>query len=94
MLECREERLLQRLHKQLDRLSLLILDEQGYVPFSKAGAKLPFEVVGRAYEHQSLMVTQGAINILWMEASRGDLLPEFLPAKGRVSKLLASPTEP
>ncbi len=57
LIESREERRLQRLQKQLQRLHLIILDELGYVPFSKAGAELLFDIVGRAYEHQSLMVT-------------------------------------
>ena len=57
LVESREERHLQRLQKQLQRLHLIILDELGYVPFSKAGAELLFDIVGRAYEHQSLMIT-------------------------------------
>jgi DNA replication protein DnaC len=51
LVESREERHLQRLQKQLQRLHLIILDELGYVPFSKAGAELLFDIVG------SLMVT-------------------------------------
>jgi len=57
LLEAREDRKLERLLKQLDRQNLLILDELGYVPFTKAGAELLFEVVSRAYERQSLIVT-------------------------------------
>jgi DNA replication protein DnaC len=57
LMESREERRLQRLQKQLQRLHLLVLDELGYVPFSRAGAELLFEVISRAYEHQSLMIT-------------------------------------
>ena len=45
LLEQRETRTLQRLHKQLERLDVLILDELGYVPFSKSGAELLFDVV-------------------------------------------------
>jgi DNA replication protein DnaC len=45
LLECREEKRLQRLHKQLQRLDMLLIDELGYVPFSKAGAELLFEVI-------------------------------------------------
>jgi alpha-L-rhamnosidase len=48
---------LQRLHKQLERLDVLILDELGYVPFSKTGAELLFDVVSRAYERTSLILT-------------------------------------
>ena len=43
--------------KQLERFEVLILDELGYVPFSKAGAELLFEVISRAYERTSLIVT-------------------------------------
>ncbi|UCG07198.1 MAG: IS21-like element helper ATPase IstB [Desulfobacterales bacterium] len=57
LLECREERRLQRLQKQLQRLHLLVIDEMGYIPFSKAGAELLFEIISRAYEHHSLMLT-------------------------------------
>ncbi|MGA9109786.1 MAG: IS21-like element helper ATPase IstB [Smithella sp.] len=57
LLESRDEKRLQRLQKQLQRFHLLVLDELGYVPFSKTGAELLFEVVSRAYERQSLMVT-------------------------------------
>jgi DNA replication protein DnaC len=57
LLERREERDLERFQKQLDRFHVLILDELGYVPFTKAGAELLFDVVSRAYERTSLIVT-------------------------------------
>lgn len=57
LLEAREERQLERTLRGLGRYDLLVLDELGYVPFSKAGAELLFEVVSRAYERQSLIVT-------------------------------------
>jgi DNA replication protein DnaC len=57
LLESREDRRLERLLKQLSRYDVLVLDELGYVPFTKAGAELLFEVVSRAYERQSLIVT-------------------------------------
>jgi DNA replication protein DnaC len=67
LVESREERHLQRLQKQLQRLDLIVLDELGYVPFSKAGAELLFDIVGRAYEHQSLMVTSNLPFEEWTE---------------------------
>jgi DNA replication protein DnaC len=57
LLERRQERDRKRFHEQLDRLHLIVLDELGYVPFSKAGAELLFDVVSRAYERTSLIVT-------------------------------------
>ena len=67
LLEAREERTLQRLHKQLERQDVILLDELGYVPFSKAGAELLFDVVGRAYERTSLIVTTNLPFELWTE---------------------------
>jgi len=67
LLERREERQLERFFKQLDRLDLLVLDELGYVPFSKPGAELLFEVVSRAYERTSLIVTSNLPFESWTE---------------------------
>lgn len=67
LLEVRENRSLQRFHQQLERLDLLILDELGYVPFSKAGAELLFDVVARAYERSSLLVTTNLPFENWTE---------------------------
>jgi DNA replication protein DnaC len=67
LLECREERSLHRFHKQLERQHLIILDELGYVPFSKAGAELLFDVVSRAYERTSLIVTTNLPFEQWTE---------------------------
>ena len=67
LLERREERQLERFFKQLDRLDLLVLDELGYVPFSKLGAELLFEVVSRAYERTSLVVTTNLPFESWTE---------------------------
>ena len=48
-------------------LSSTFIDELGYVPFSKAGAELLFEVISRAYEHHSLMVTTNLAFEEWTE---------------------------
>ena len=67
LLEAREERQLQRFQKQLENQHLLILDEFGYIPFSKAGAELLFDVVSRAYERTSLIVTSNLPFESWTE---------------------------
>ena len=67
LLESREDRTLHRLHRQLERHQLLVLDELGYVPFSKAGGELLFEVVSHAYERQSLLVTTNLPFENWTE---------------------------
>ena len=43
------------------------IDELGYVPFTKAGAELLFEVVSRAYERFSLIVTTNLPFEQWTE---------------------------
>jgi DNA replication protein DnaC len=67
LLEQRENRSLQRAHKQLERMDLIILDELGYVPFSKAGAELLFDVISRAYEQTSLILTTNLPFEQWIE---------------------------
>ena len=67
LLEAREERHLERFLKRLEKQHLLILDEFGYVPFSKSGAELLFEVVSRAYERTSLIVTTNLPFENWTE---------------------------
>lgn len=57
LLEAKEERQLLRMRQSLGKLDLLILDELGYVPASKAGAELLFDVIATAYERNSLLVT-------------------------------------
>ena len=44
--EARDERRLHNLQRQLSRLNLLIIDELGFVPLSRTGAELLFEVFG------------------------------------------------
>jgi len=74
LLERREERDLERFHKRLERLHLLVLDELGYVPFSKAGAELLFEVVSRTYERTSLIVTTNLPFEQWTEVMGSERL--------------------
>ena len=44
LMEARDERRLLNLQRQLSRLNLLIIDELGFMPLSRTGAKLLFEV--------------------------------------------------
>ena len=67
LLEAREERQLTRLRSQLARLDLLVLDELGYVPASQVGAELLFDVISRAYERSSVIVTTNLPFEEWKE---------------------------
>ena len=57
LLEAQEERVLSRLLKRYASYDLLILDELGYVPFSKAGAELLFQVLAERHERKAVIVT-------------------------------------
>lgn len=57
LIEAREERDLQRLLQRYRRYDLLILDELGYIPFSKEGAELLFQVLAERHEKGSVMIT-------------------------------------
>ncbi|MDP7347484.1 MAG: IS21-like element helper ATPase IstB [Phycisphaeraceae bacterium] len=72
--EAREERQLQRMLGQLERQDLLVLDELGYVPFSKLGAELLFEVISRAYERVSVIVTTNLPFEQWTEVCGSERL--------------------
>jgi DNA replication protein DnaC len=65
--EADQDRHLLRLRQQLAKLDLLVLDEFGYVPASKAGAELLFDVIGTAYERTSVVLTTNLPFENWTE---------------------------
>jgi DNA replication protein DnaC len=67
LIEAKDERALLSLRARLGKLDLLVLDEFGYVPASKVGAELLFDVVSTAYERTSLMVTTNLPFESWTE---------------------------
>lgn len=67
LIEARDERSFTRLKSGLARMDLIILDELGYVPASKVGAELLFDVISTAYERTSLIVTSNLPFDNWTE---------------------------
>lgn len=57
LIEARDEKVLGRVIKRYSRYGLLIIDELGYVPFSKEGAELLFQVLAERHERKSVIVT-------------------------------------
>ena len=57
LMEARDEKRLLRLQAQLAKVSLLIIDELGYVPLSQTGSELLFEVFSQRYERGATIVT-------------------------------------
>ena len=46
-----------RLAESLSRLDIVVLDELGYLPFSKNGGQLLFHLISKLYERTSLLIT-------------------------------------
>ena len=67
LIEAADERRLQRLQKQLTSQDLLIIDELGFVPLSKTGAELLFEVISQRYERGSIIITSNLPFDEWTE---------------------------
>ncbi len=67
LIEARDERALLGFRGRLAKLDLLVLDEFGYVPASKVGAELLFDVISSAYERTSLVVTTNLPFDHWTE---------------------------
>ena len=66
-MEARDERRLLNLQRRLANLKLLIIDELGFVPLSKTGAELLFEVFSQRYERGSVLVTSNLPFDEWTE---------------------------
>ncbi|CRL15222.1 transposase/IS protein [Phaeobacter italicus] len=67
-MEARDERQLLRLQKQLVKQKLLIIDELGFVPLSKTGAELLFELISQRYERGSILITSNLPFDEWTES--------------------------
>lgn len=57
LIEARQERVLQRLIQKYVRCDLLVLDELGYIPFSKEGSELLFQVLAERHEKGPVIIT-------------------------------------
>ncbi|MGQ3278773.1 MAG: IS21-like element helper ATPase IstB [Shinella sp.] len=67
MMEARDERRLLRLQKQMAAYKLLIIDELGFVPLSKTGAELLFELISQRYERGATLITSNLPFDEWTE---------------------------
>ncbi|MGL4261158.1 IS21-like element helper ATPase IstB [Shinella zoogloeoides] len=67
MMEARDERRLLRFQKQMAAYKLLIIDELGFVPLSKTGAELLFELISQRYERGATMITSNLPFDEWTE---------------------------
>lgn len=67
LIEARDEKQLLRQQKSLAKVDLLIVDELGFVPLSKTGAELLFEVFSQRHERASTLITTNLPFDEWTE---------------------------
>ncbi len=67
LMEARDEKRLLRSQKQLAAHQLLIIDELGFVPLSRTGAELLFEIFSQRYERGATLVTSNLPFNEWTE---------------------------
>ena len=67
LIEARDEKKLLRFQKQIAGYELLIVDELSFVPLSKTGAELLFEMLSQRYERGSTMLTSNLPFAEWTE---------------------------
>ncbi len=72
MMEARDEKRLLQLQRKLAKVKLLIIDELGFVPLSKTGAELLFELISQRYERGSTLITSNLPFEEWTETFNGE----------------------
>jgi len=72
LMEARDDKQLLRFQKRLAGVKLLIIDELGFVPLSKTGAELLFEVFSQRYERGSIVLTTNKAFKQWPSIFNGD----------------------
>lgn len=76
--EAQKQYQLDRLLAQLDKADLLIVDELGYLSFSRAGAELLFQVFADRYERASLLITSNLAFGDWAQVFQGERMTAAL----------------
>jgi DNA replication protein DnaC len=69
---------LERMLKQLERVDLLLIDELGYLSFSRTAAELLFQVFADRYERASILVTSNLPFDEWTTVFQGERMTAAL----------------
>ena len=76
--EAQQQHRLDRAQANLERVDLLIVDELGYLSFSRVGAELLFQVFADRYERRSLLITSNLPFGEWGQIFQGERMTAAL----------------
>jgi DNA replication protein DnaC len=76
--EAQKQYHLDRLLAQLDKADLLVIDELGYLSFSRGGAELLFQVFADRYERGSILITGNLPFSEWDQIFQGERMTAAL----------------
>jgi DNA replication protein DnaC len=76
--EAQKQFRLDRLMSALEKLDLLIIDELGYLSFSRSGAELLFQVFAERYERGSILITSNLPFSEWSQIFQGERMTAAL----------------
>ena len=76
--EAQKKYRLKRLLSALDKVDLLIVDELGYLSFSRGGAELLFQVFADRYERGSILITSNLPFSEWGQVFQGERMTAAL----------------
>jgi len=76
--ESQKQYRLERLMSALEKLDLLIVDELGYLSFSRGGAELLFQVFAERYQRGSILITSNLPFSEWGQVFQGERMTAAL----------------
>lgn len=76
--EAQKQYRLDRLLGQIEKIDLLIIDELGYLSFSRSGAELLFQIFAERYERSSILVTSNLAFGDWGQIFQGERMTAAL----------------
>jgi DNA replication protein DnaC len=76
--EAQKQYRLERLLSSLDKVDLLVVDEVGYLSFSRGGAELLFQVFADRYERGSILITSNLPFSEWGQVFQGERMTAAL----------------
>jgi len=76
--EAQKQYRLERMMSALEKLDLLIVDELGYLSFSRSGAELLFQVFAERYERGSILITSNLPFSEWGQIFQGERMTAAL----------------